>query len=63
MTKEQRRVIKGVKMGKAGIELQLHDKLAAIERICKMLGYDAPIKNDINLGEDTVKLIVGMKVQ
>jgi len=29
------------------VKVELHDKLKAIERICKMLGYDEPIKIDM----------------
>ena len=28
------------------VEIELHDKLKALERICKMLGFDAPIKTE-----------------
>ena len=29
------------------VKIELHDKLKAIERICKMLGWDAPEKMDV----------------
>lgn len=31
------------------VKIELHDKLKAIERICKMLGYDAPEKTETNI--------------
>ena len=31
------------------VKIELHDKLKAIERICKMLGYDAPDKEEVNV--------------
>lgn len=31
------------------VKIELHDKLKAIERICKMLGYDAPEKTKANI--------------
>ena len=30
------------------VKVELHDKLKAIERICKMLGYDAPEKKEVS---------------
>lgn len=63
LTEKQLKAIESIKETKHGIELKLHGKSWTIERICKMLGYDAPVKQDVKLDEDTVKLIVGMKVQ
>ena len=31
------------------VKIELHDKLKAIERICKMLGYDAPEKQETSI--------------
>lgn len=31
------------------VKIELHDKLKAIERICKMLGYDAPEKTETSI--------------
>ena len=42
LTEKQVRAIEGIKKGKNGIEIKLHGKSWTIERICKMLGYDAP---------------------
>ncbi|MCL2562304.1 MAG: terminase small subunit [Rikenellaceae bacterium] len=42
LTEKQARAVEGVKKGTYGVEIKLHDKSGAIERICKMLGYDAP---------------------
>lgn len=44
LTESQVKAIESVKRGKNGIELKLHGKSWSIERICKMLGYDAPVK-------------------
>lgn len=49
LTDKQLRAVESVKKGKFGIELKLHGKSWTIERICKMLGFDEPIKQDINL--------------
>lgn len=46
LTDEQSRAIESIKMGRNGLELKLHGKSWTIERICKMLGYDAPVKVD-----------------
>ena len=63
LTENQLKPIESVKMGRNGIELRLHSKSWSIERACKMLGYDVPAKIDIKLDEESVKLIVGMKVE
>lgn len=63
LSEEQLKAVESVKQGRHGIELKLYSKPNAIERVCKMFGYDAPIKQDVKLNEDTVKLIVGMKVE
>ncbi|MFR4024932.1 MAG: terminase small subunit [Alistipes indistinctus] len=44
LTDRQVRAIESIKEGKNGIELKLHGKSWTIERISKMLGYDAPVK-------------------
>lgn len=31
------------------VKIELHDKLKAIERICKMLGFDAPEKEEVSV--------------
>lgn len=46
LTDKQARAIEGIKQNAHGIELKLHGKNWTIERICKMLGYDAPIVTD-----------------
>ena len=46
LTKEQSKCIDSVKMGRNGLELKLNAKLVTIDRLCKMLGYDAPIKTE-----------------
>lgn len=47
LTDKQARAIENIKDGKNGIEIVLHKKSWSIERICKMLGYDAA--KDLNL--------------
>ena len=35
------------------VKIELHDKIKAIERICKMLGFDAP--TEVNVKKDEIK--------
>ena len=46
LTEQQVRAIESVKDTKYGIELRLHGKSWTLDRICKMLGYEAPKKID-----------------
>lgn len=52
LTPEEVLAIESIKQGRNGIELKLHGKNWTIERICKMLGFDAPdrIQAQINTG-------------
>lgn len=50
------RAIESIKRGKFGLELKLHGKSWTIERICKMLGFDAPAKTELT-GKDGKDLI------
>lgn len=52
LTEKQVRAIESVKQGRNGIELKLHGKSWSIERICKMLGYDAPEKADVRVMDE-----------
>ena len=56
LTEKQIDAIESIKQGKYGMELKLHGKSWTIERICRMLGFDAPIKNEIT-GKDGKDLI------
>lgn len=47
LTDKQARAIESIKKGKNGIEIKLHGKSWSVERICKMLGYEAA--KDLNL--------------
>lgn len=47
LTEKQIKAIESIKQGRNGIELKLHGKSWSIERICKMLGYDAPEKKEL----------------
>lgn len=51
LTDKQVEAIESIKHGKYGIELKLHGKSWTIERICRMLGFDAPIRNELT-GKD-----------
>lgn len=42
LTDRQAKAIESIKRGKNGIELRLHGKSWTIERICRILGFDAP---------------------
>jgi len=54
VTPEAVPAIASVKQGKDGIEIKVHDKVKALEAICKMQGYNAPDKIDLS-GTITVK--------
>lgn len=59
LTNRQAKAIESIKKGRNGIELRLHGKSWAIERICKMLGFDAPAQININeLSEEQIDGIV-----
>jgi phage terminase small subunit len=45
--------ISSIKKIKGGIEVKFYDKIAAIDRLCKMLGWDEPAKMDIQGTIDT----------
>ena len=62
LTPEQKAAIRSISAKKAvtnsgeiieAVHIEMHDKIKALERICKMLGYDQPEKHDILLS-DTV---------
>lgn len=57
LTPNQRKAIESIKKGKHGIEIRLHGKNWSIDRICKMLGFDAPVvmEQKINSGFEDVK--------
>ncbi|NDV47853.1 terminase small subunit [Paludibacter sp. 221] len=56
LTAKQLRAIESVKQSKSGTELKLYAKTWAIERLCKMMGYDTPIKKE-SAGMDSTELI------
>ena len=47
LTKEQKSCIESVKMTRDGLELKIYGKVQTIERISKMLGFEAAIKNEL----------------
>ena len=47
LTNEQSKAIESIKQTPYGIELKLHGKNWSIEKVCKMLGFDAPTKQEI----------------
>lgn len=64
-TDDMKVAFKGVKFGKDGQELKIYDKLDAIGRASKIMGYEnvAPIENNLNdmssLTDDQLKEIAG----
>ena len=47
LTDSQAKAIESIKQTANGIELKLHGKNWSIEKVCKMLGFDAPTKQEI----------------
>lgn len=47
LDQRQQRVIESIKETKYGPEIKLRDKTDAIDKICKLLGYYAPEKQDL----------------
>jgi len=58
LTDKQAKAIEAIKKGKNGIELKLHGKNWSIDRICKMLGFDAVIKADITSNGETITQVI-----
>ena len=48
-TDEMAMQVESVKQGKEGIEIKLNGRTWAIQRICKMLGFDSPQDMNINI--------------
>jgi len=59
LSEKQIEAIESIKHGRYGIEIRLHGKSWTIERICKMLGFDAPLKNE-HTGKDGSDLFPAM---
>ncbi len=59
LSEKQIEAIESIKHGRYGIEIRLHGKSWSIERICKMLGFDAPVKNE-HTGKDGSDLFPAM---
>ncbi len=51
-----RRCIQSIRSTKDGIEVKLYSKIAALSQISKMLGWDAPVKNESNT---SIRMIIG----
>ena len=50
LPKEKQRCIKSIAPAKGGgVRVEFYDKLAGLDRLSKMLGWDEPVKNDINI--------------
>lgn len=62
LTIEQQRAIESIEATAFGFKLKLYSKTWGIDRICKLLGFDAPTKTDLKLDEGSMKLITGMQV-
>jgi hypothetical protein len=56
LTDAQAKAIEGIKETKYGIELKLHGMSWSIDRICKMLGWDAPDKREVMNGMNQVTI-------
>jgi phage terminase small subunit len=55
LTNEQAKAIESIKQTKDGVELKLYGKSWSIEKVCKMLGFDAPTKTDLTTnGKDLI---------
>ena len=55
LTNEQAKAIESIKQTKEGVELKLYGKNWSIEKVCKMLGFDAPTKTDLTTnGKDLI---------
>lgn len=56
LTPSQRKAIESIKKGRHGTEIRLHGKNWSIDRICKMLGFDAPVvmEQRINSGFEDI---------
>ena len=54
LTEAQQRAIESIEETKFGIKLKLHGKSWTIERICKMLGFDAPTGIDLTTLGDKI---------
>jgi len=48
LTNEQSKAIESIKQTKDGVELKLHGKNWSIEKVCKLLGFDAPTKSEVS---------------
>jgi hypothetical protein len=55
LTEMQVRAIESMKDTKYGIELKLHGKSWTIERMIKMLGYEAPKRLDVKSGDKEIE--------
>lgn len=62
LSESQIKAIESIKQGRNGIELKLHGKSWTIEQICRMLGYDAPTKQEIT-GKDGKDLIPQIEIE
>jgi phage terminase small subunit len=55
LTDKQIRAIEGIKQTKDGFELKLHGKSWSLDRVCKILGYEAPKKIDHTTGGEKIQ--------
>lgn len=55
LTKLQRKLIKGVKQTKYGLELTLHDAMQARKQLTALQGFDAAKKQEITVTDETNK--------
>jgi phage terminase small subunit len=53
MPKEKRRLIESIKAKRDSVELTLMSKIAAIDRLCQIMGWNAPVKSQT---ESTIRV-------
>jgi phage terminase small subunit len=65
LTPQQRKAVESIKITNSGIEIKLSSKLGAIEKINRMLGYDAPTDLTIleKLDESSIDAIINRLIQ
>lgn len=51
-----RRCIHTIENTREGVKIRLYNKISALSQMSKMLGWDAPVKNDLNAN---VRMIIG----
>lgn len=55
LTDDQAAAIESIKMTPYGPEIKLHSKTWSLERACKLMGYDKPVKVDATIKDERVE--------